>query len=84
MLMNDVYKINYIKRWASRCSCKIAFNIDHDIFKVYPEAEVKVPRVLMVVMIKELLELQMGQQLWMCNTGELRFYSLSHPPCSLY
>lgn len=75
MLMNDFYTIEYIQRDPNSFSCKVAFNNQHDIFRDNNGRAV-VPGVCMMEMVKELLEQQTDQSLWMRNAGQVKMLEM--------
>lgn len=75
MLMNDFYRIQYLQRDPNSVSCKVAFNTQHDFFK----GKSVVPGVCMMEMVKELLEQQTDQNLWLRNAGEVKFLQMVTP-----
>ncbi|MCB0699905.1 MAG: 3-hydroxyacyl-ACP dehydratase [Chitinophagales bacterium] len=79
MLMNDFYRIEYIQREPNSVSCKIAFNTQHDIFKGHFPGQPVVPGVCMMQMVKELLEAQTDQPLWLRNALQVKFLQLITP-----
>jgi 3-hydroxyacyl-[acyl-carrier-protein] dehydratase len=79
MLMNDFYRIEYLQRDLNSVSCKIAFNQHHDIFKGHFPGQPVVPGVCMMEMVKELLEQQTDQTLWLRNAGLVKFLQLKTP-----
>ncbi len=79
MLLNDFYKIEYIQREPNSVSCKIAFNNEHDIFKGHFPGQPVVPGVCMMQMVKELLEAQTDQPVWMRTAGLVKFLQLITP-----
>ena len=76
MLMNDFYTIEYIQRDPNSFSCKVAFNNQHDIFRANATGRAVVPGVCMMEMVKELLEQQTDQALWMRNAGEVKMLEM--------
>jgi 3-hydroxyacyl-[acyl-carrier-protein] dehydratase len=76
MLMNDFYRIQYLQRDPNSVSCKIAFNSQHDIFKASNSGRPVVPGVCMMEMVKELLEQQTDQNLWMRNMDQVKFLQM--------
>jgi 3-hydroxyacyl-[acyl-carrier-protein] dehydratase len=79
MLMNDFYRIEYLQRDPNSVSCKVAFNKQHDIFKGHFPNQPVVPGVCMMQMVKELLEQQTDQTLWMRNADQVKFLQLVTP-----
>lgn len=79
MLMNDFYHIEYLQRDPNSVSCKVAFNSQHDIFKGHFPGQAVVPGVCMMEMVKELLEQQTDQDLWLTNAGQVKFLQLVTP-----
>lgn len=79
MLMNDFYSIEYIQREPNSVSCKIVFNSQHDIFKGHFPGQPVVPGVCMMEMVKELLEAQTDQPLWLRNANMVKFLQLITP-----
>lgn len=79
MLMNDFYRIEYLQRDPNSISCKIAFNKQHDIFKGHFPGQPVVPGVCMMEMVKELLEQQTDQTLWLRDAGQVKFLQLITP-----
>ncbi|MCB9046470.1 MAG: 3-hydroxyacyl-ACP dehydratase [Chitinophagales bacterium] len=79
MLMNDFYRIEYIQREPNSLSCRIVFNDQHDIFKGHFPGQPVVPGVCMMQMVKELLEAQTDQNLWLRNAGQVKFLQLITP-----
>ncbi|RYE25445.1 MAG: 3-hydroxyacyl-ACP dehydratase [Sphingobacteriales bacterium] len=82
MLMNDFYKIEYIQRDPNSVSCKVSFNMQHDIFKGHFPQQPVVPGVCMMEMVKELLEQQTDQTLWLRDAGNVKFLQLITPDVS--
>jgi 3-hydroxyacyl-[acyl-carrier-protein] dehydratase len=76
MLMNDFYTIEYIQRDPNSFSCKVAFNNQHDIFKSHTTGRPVVPGVCMIEMVKELLEQQTDQSLWLKNAGQVKMFEM--------
>lgn len=79
MLMNDFYRIEYLQRDPNSISCKVAFNMQHDIFKGHFPGQPVVPGVCMMEMVKELLEQHTDQTLWLRNAGQVKFLQLITP-----
>lgn len=79
MLLNDFYNIDYLQREPTSLSCKITFNKQHDIFKGHFPQQPVVPGVCMMQMVKELLEAQTDQPLWMRNAMQIKFLQLITP-----
>jgi 3-hydroxyacyl-[acyl-carrier-protein] dehydratase len=79
MLMNDFYRIEYLQRDPNSVSCRVAFNTQHDIFKGHFPGQPVVPGVCMMEMVKELLEQQTDQRLWMRNAGQVKFLQMITP-----
>lgn len=79
MLMNDFYRIDYIQREPNSLECKIIFNPDHDIFQGHFPGQPVVPGVCMMEMVKELLEAQTDQTMWLRNAGQVKFLQLITP-----
>lgn len=79
MLLNDFYNIDYLQREPNSLSCKISFNKQHDIFKGHFPQQPVVPGVCMMQMVKELLEAQTDQPLWMRNAMQIKFLQLITP-----
>lgn len=79
MLMNDFYTIEYLQREPNSFSCKVAFNLHHDIFKGHFPGQPVVPGVCMMEMVKELLEQQTDKFLWLRNAGMVKFLQLITP-----
>lgn len=82
MLMNDFYKIEYIQRDPNSVSCKVSFNMQHDIFKGHFPDQPVVPGVCMMEMVKELLEQQTDEPLWLRDAGNVKFLQLITPDIS--
>jgi 3-hydroxyacyl-[acyl-carrier-protein] dehydratase len=82
MLMNDFYQIEYIQRDPNSVSCKVSFNMQHDIFKGHFPQQPVVPGVCMMEMVKELLEQQTDQPLWLRDAGNVKFLQLITPDIS--
>jgi 3-hydroxymyristoyl/3-hydroxydecanoyl-(acyl carrier protein) dehydratases len=82
MLMNDFYTIEYIQRDPNSVACKVSFNSQHDIFKGHFPNTPVVPGVCMMEMVKELLEQQTDQPLWMRDAGQVKFLQLITPDIS--
>ncbi len=82
MLMNDFYKIEYIQRDPNSVSCKVSFNTQHDIFKGHFPSQPVVPGVCMMEMVKELLEQQTDEALWLRDAGNVKFLQLITPDVS--
>lgn len=76
MLMNDFYTIEYIQRDPNSFSCKVAFNNQHDIFRGNTSGRPVVPGVCMMEMVKELLEQQTDQSLWLRNAGQVKMLEM--------
>jgi 3-hydroxyacyl-[acyl-carrier-protein] dehydratase len=76
MLLNDFYTIEYIRRDPNSFSCKVAFNNQHDIFKGHTTGRPVVPGVCMMEMVKELLEQQTDQSLWLKNAGQVKMLQM--------
>ncbi len=79
MLMNDFYTIEYLQREPNSVSCRIVFNAQHDIFKGHFPQQPVVPGVCMMQMVKELLEAQTDQPLWLRDAGQVKFLQLITP-----
>lgn len=79
MLMNDFYRIEYLQRDPNSVSCRVAFNTQHDIFKGHFPGQPIVPGICMMEMVKELLEQQTDQRLWMRNAGQVKFLQMITP-----
>lgn len=77
--MNDFYRIEYIQREPNSVSCRIVFNVNHDIFKGHFPGQPVVPGVCMMQMVKELLEAQTDSSLWMRDAGQVKFLQLITP-----
>ena len=77
--MNDFYSIEYLQREPNSVSCRIVFNAQHDIFKGHFPQQPVVPGVCMMQMVKELLEAQTDQNLWLRNAGQVKFLQLITP-----
>lgn len=54
-------------------------NTQHDIFKGHFPGQPVVPGVCMMEMVKELLEQQTDQRLWMRNAGQVKFLQMITP-----
>ena len=79
MLMNDFYSISDLVAGENNVTCTANFNPEHQIFNGHFPSQPVVPGVCMMQMVKELLQQQLGKELLLRSTGQVKFLQLITP-----
>ena len=79
MLMNDFYSISDLVAGENNVTCTANFNPEHQIFNGHFPGQPVVPGVCMMQMVKELLQQQLGKELLLRSTGQVKFLQLITP-----
>ena len=82
MLMDDFYTVHELQPSEFSLSCILVFNAHHPVFQGHFPGQPVVPGVCMVQIIKELLEQQLDEKLFLVNAPQIKFLRLITPDIS--
>ena len=82
MLKNDFYTVHELQSSLSSLSCIVVFDKSHAVFEGHFPGQPVVPGVCMIQMVRELLEQQLSQPLFLRQAAQVKFLRLITPDIS--
>ena len=73
MLIKDFYKIGQLSSTETDLKASIVLNPDHEVYKGHFPSQPVVPGVIQLQIVKELLENQFGQKLFMGSITQVKY-----------
>ncbi len=80
MLLNDFYTITELRNDEGVLTCTICVNSDHEILKAHFPQQAVVPGVVMLTMMQEILEIEIGKTLQLSQASMIKFLQMFTPP----
>ena len=79
MLIEGLYEVKAVEKTENGISAKVYLNKDHDIFKGHFPGNPVMPGVCMIQMIKELTEKEVGEELFLTRSTNIKFMAIINP-----
>jgi|SRR5690554_192525 len=79
MLIEGLYEVKSLEKTVKGISVKVHLNKDHDIFKGHFPGNPVMPGVCMIQMIKELTENEVGEELFLTRSTNIKFMAIINP-----
>ncbi len=79
MLIEGLYEVKAVEKTENGISAKVHLNKDHDIFKGHFPGNPVMPGVCMIQMIKELTEKEVGEELFLTRSTNIKFMAIINP-----
>ena len=73
MLIKDFYKIDQLSSTETDLKASIVLNHDHEVYKGHFPSQPVVPGVIQLQIVKELLEKQLNQKLFMGSIAQVKY-----------
>lgn len=79
MLIEGLYEVKALDKTENGISAKVYLNKDHEIFKGHFPGNPVMPGVCMIQMIKELTEKEVGEELFLTRSTNIKFMAIINP-----
>lgn len=79
MLIKGLYEVNEVEKTEEGIIAKVHLNKHHDIFKGHFPGNPVMPGVCMIQMIKELTEKEVGKELFLTRSTNIKFMAIINP-----
>ena len=79
MLIEGLYTVLSIERNGQALKATLKLHKEHEVFKGHFPGNPVLPGVCMIQMIKELIEENLGKQLFLCMASNVKFMAIINP-----